>query len=122
MTKITLLEEQNKKLKDSIIKTEERFLLSQILIGIPDDVTLKVGKKNNIPMLLQTFNWKLPKYEIFRIIDSKEVKIGENDQTRFEYEFIPKSVKDNEPEFLVKIPYNEKIIQIPGKLILDVVE
>ena len=73
-------------------------------------------------MLFQTYDRKLPKYEIYRIIDNKEIKVGENDETRFDYEFIPKSVKDNEPEFLIKIPYNGKIIKIPGKLILDVVE
>ncbi|WP_264550238.1 hypothetical protein [Flavobacterium sp. N2820] len=120
ITKISILEEQNKKLEDSLSKIEEEFLFSQILLGISDKQTLKVGEKNNIVMLLQTFNRKLPKYEIFRIENGKEIKVGEDDGTRFDYEFIPKSIDDNSPEFLLKIPYNGKIIKIPGKLILDV--
>lgn len=120
ITKISILEEQNKKLEDSLSKVEEEFLFSQILLGISDKQTLKVGEKNNIVMLLQTFNRKLPIYEIFRIENGKEIKVGENDGTRFDYEFIPKSIDDNSPEFLKKIPYNGKIIKIPGKLNLDV--
>jgi|GEM_PF-1063641 len=120
LTKISSLENQNKKLKDSLSKSEAEFLYSQILIGISDKQTLKVGQKNNIVMLLQTYNRKLPKYEIYRIIDNKEIKVGENDETRFDYEFIPESIEDNSPEFLIKLPYNGKTIQIPGKLILDV--
>ena len=120
ITKISILEEQNKKLEDSLSKIEEEFLFSQILLGISDKQTLKVGEKNNIVMLLQTFNRKLPKYEIFRIENGKEIKVGEDDGTRFDYKFIPKSIDDNSPEFLLKIPYNGKIIKIPGKLILDV--
>jgi hypothetical protein len=120
IAKVSMLEEQNQKLKDSLSKSEAEFLYSQILIGISDSKTLKVGKKNNVVMLLQTFNKKLPKYEIYRIEDGKEVKVGENDGTRFDYEFIPKSVEDNSPEFLIKLPFNGQTIKIKAKLILDV--
>jgi hypothetical protein len=97
-----------------------KFLSSQILIGISDKPILKVGEKNNIVMLLQTYGRKLPKYDIYRIEDGKEIKVGENDGTRFNYEFIPKSISDNSPQFLVKIPSNGKIITIPSKLFLNV--
>jgi hypothetical protein len=120
IAKVSMLEEQNQKLKDSLSKSEAEFLYSQILIGISDSKTLKVGKKNNVVMLLQTYNKKLPKYEIYRIEDGKEVKVGENDGTRFDYEFIPKSVEDNSPEFLIKLPFNGQTIKIKAKLILDV--
>jgi hypothetical protein len=118
--RVSVLEKQNRKLKDSLSKNEAEFLYSQILIGIPYKYKQKVGKKNKIAMLLQTFEKKLPKYEIFRVINGKEIKVAESDQTRFDYEFIPKSVEDNRPDFLIKIPYNGKIIKIPGGLILDV--
>ncbi len=120
LTKISTLEAQNKILKDSLQRNEEEFLYSQILLGISDDAVLKVGKKNNIVMLFQTYGRKLPKYEIYRIEDGKEFKVGENDGTRFNYEFIPKSINDNSPEFSIKIPYKGKIITIPGKLMLEV--
>ena len=115
--KITDLEKQNKQLKDSISKTEETLLMSQILIGVPDEQVLTVGKENNIVMLLQTFNVELPKYEIYKIENGKEIKIGENNQTRFDYKFIPKSINDNEIELLIKVPYKGRVLEIPGKMV-----
>jgi hypothetical protein len=120
LAKISTLEEQNKILKDSLESSEATFVYSQILIGISDKPVLKVGEKNNIAMLLLTQGRKLPKYDIYRIEDGKEIKVGENDGTRFDYEFIPKSIKDNSPQFLVKIPYNGRVIPIPGQVRLDV--
>ena len=120
LNRISQLEAQNKMLQDSIERNEQEFLTSQILIGISDNPILKVGKKNNIVMLLQTFGRKLPKYEIFKMDDGKEIKVGENNGTRFNYEFIPTSIRDNSPELLVKVPYNGKIITIPSKLFLNV--
>ncbi|WP_379825975.1 hypothetical protein [Flavobacterium notoginsengisoli] len=93
---------------------------SQILIGVPDVETIKVGKKNNIVMLFQTFDKKLPKYEIYKIEGKKEIKIGENNKTRFNYEFIPKSVNDKQMHLLVKIPYDGKIIEIQNSMSFNV--
>ena len=73
-------------------------------------------------MLLQTFNRKVPKYEIFKIEGNKEIKIGENNQTRFNYEFIPKSINDNELELMIKIPYGKRVIKIPGKMYFPIKE
>jgi hypothetical protein len=120
LNKITQLEEQNRKLKDSLSKNESDFLYSQILIGVADEHTLKVGKNNNVVMLLQTFGKELPKYEIYKIEDKREIKIGENNQTRFNYQFVPKSIEDNELDLLVKIPFQGKVIKIPGKMIFDI--
>lgn len=120
LAKIKLLEEQNQKLKDSISRDEMEFLHSQNLIGISDDEVLKVGKKNNIVMLVHTFDKTLPKYEIYTVVDNKEIKIGENNQTRFNFEFIPKSIEDNSPEIFLKMLYKGKNIKIPGKLLLKV--
>ena len=117
--RISILEEENKKLKDSISQSEKDILF-RYLIGIPETHKQKVGKKNKIFMLLHEFDRKLPKYEIFRVIDGKKIKVGENDKTKFEYEFTPTSTEDNSPEFLVKLPHKGRFIEIPGKLILDV--
>ena len=117
--RILTLEEENKKLKDSLLKNEEYGLFRQ-LIGIPESSKQKVGKKNKTIMLLHDFDRKLPKYEIFRIVEGKKIKVGESNKTIFDYEFTPTSTEDNNPEFLVKLPYKDKFIEIPGKLILDV--
>jgi hypothetical protein len=113
---ISDLKNQNKILKDSLDDYEENFLRSQILIGIPDDIVLTVGKKNNVVMLFQTFNVKIPKYEIFKIEGEKRIKIGTNNKTRFDYEFIPKSIDDNKIDLIVKIPFNNETIEIPAGL------
>lgn len=120
LSKISTLEEQNKMLKDSLKRNENDFLSSQFLLGISDEAVLKVGKKNNIVMLLHTIGRKIPKYEIYRIQDSIETKVGENDGTKFNYEFIPKSIKDNRPEFLLKVPFDGQIIRIQAQLLLEV--
>ena len=120
LNKISALEIQNKILQDSLKRNQEEFLFSQMLIGIPDEPIFKVGKKNNIVMLLHTIGLKIPKYEIYRIQDGIETKVGENDGTKFNYEFIPKSIKDNRPEFLLKVPFDGQIIRIQAQLLLDV--
>ncbi|RED24578.1 hypothetical protein BD847_1308 [Flavobacterium cutihirudinis] len=118
--KISQLENENKSLKDSLSKNERDFLNSQILIGVPDVETIKVGKNNNIVMLFQTFDKKLPKYEIYKIEGKKEIKIGDNNQTRFNYNFIPKSINDNKMHLLVKIPYEGKIITIQNSMVFNI--
>jgi hypothetical protein len=118
--KISILEKENLKLKDSLKKVEADFLYSQILIGIPNTKVIKVGKKNEIVMLLQTFNKTLPKYEIYKLEGKKEIKVGESNQTRFEFQFTPKTVEEDTLELLLKMPYNGRVIKIPGKMSLDV--
>jgi len=122
LDKISQLENENKNLKDSLSKNESDFLYSQILIGVADQHFLKVGRNNNVVMLLQTFGKELPSYEIYKLEDKREIKIGENNQTRFNYQFFPKSVNDNELELLVKIPYKGKVIKIPAKMTFNIKE
>lgn len=120
--KISELQRQNKILRDSLSEYEENFLYSQTLVGVPDKPFLKVGKNNNIVMLFQTFDKKLPKYDIYKLEGDKQIKIGSNTSTRFEYNFTPKSIDDKELKLLVKIPYNKKTIEIPSLMIFDVKE
>jgi hypothetical protein len=117
---ISFLETENLKLKDSLKKVEADFLYSQILIGIPNTKVIKVGKKNEIVMLLQTFNKTLPKYEIYKLEGNKEIKVGESNQTRFEFQFTPKTIEEDTLELLLKMPYNGRVIKIPGKMNFDV--
>jgi hypothetical protein len=120
LDKISQLENENKSLKDSLSKNERDFLNSQMLIGVPDVETIKVGKKNNIVMLFHTSDKKLPKYEIYKIEGHKKIKIGENNQTKFNYNFIPKSIDDNKIHLLVKIPYRGKTIILQNAMSFNV--
>ncbi|OUD36226.1 hypothetical protein [Flavobacterium sp. FPG59] len=106
-------------LKDSLSNFEEEFLHSQILIGIADETVLKVGQKNNVVMLFQTFNKKLPEYEIYKVEGKEKIKIGKDTKTRFNYSFTPKSLNDKNLELLVKMRYKGEIIEIPAKMYFD---
>lgn len=122
-SRIEQLEQENRLLKDSISNSLEYELLSQIIVGIPDKKVLKVGEKNNVTFLFHKQVGEFPLYEIFKIQDGKEIKIGENNKTIFNYEFTPKSTNDNDFELLVKIPFNDKEIHIPINIIdLDIEE
>ncbi|MEG0851273.1 MAG: hypothetical protein RSD71_03215 [Flavobacterium sp.] len=120
LDKISQLENENKSLKDSLSKNERDFLNSQMLIGVPDVESFKVGKKNNITFLFHTLNKKLPQYEIYKVEDKREIKIGINNQTKFIYGFIPKSINDNEMHLLVKIPCEGKTITMHCSMTLNV--
>ena len=105
-----ILQNQVKVLKDSLSDFEEDFLQSQILIGIADKTVLKVEKDNNVVMLFQTHNRKLPEYEIYTINDNKKTKVGTNNKTRFNINFTPKSLEDNKLNLEVMMHYKEKPI------------
>jgi len=124
--KLNDLTEENKKLRNqvgvlrnSLSNFEEDFLRSQILIGVADETVLKVGKKNNVVMLFQTFNKKLPKYEIYKVEGDEKILVGANTNTRFNYSFTPKSLSDKNLKLLVKMPYKGKIIEIPAAMNFD---
>ena len=118
--KITLLEEENKNLKDSIKKAEEDFLYSLHLVGVPHNKTSKVGKKDSIAVLLHPFGHKLPKYEFYKIEDNKKIKVNSNNSTFFNYQFKPKSTDDNKIKLFIKIPDKDRFVELNGEITIDV--
>ncbi len=118
--KISLLEEENKDLKDSIKKNKEDFLYSLQLVGIPHSKISKVGKKDSIAVLLQPFGYKLPKYEFYKIENNKKIKINNNNSTFFNYQFKPKSTDDNKIKLFIKIPDKDRFVELNGEITIDV--
>ena len=125
--KIINLEIENKELKsqieqlrDSLSDFEQEFLYSQILIGVADHTILKVGKKNNVVMLFQTYDRKLPEYEIYKVDGKEQIKIGTNNNTRFNYNFTPKSIDDKTLNLRVKMRYKGKVIEFPASMYFEV--
>ena len=112
--KISKLESENKVLKDSISKAEEDFLLSQILLGIPENPVLKVGEKSDVSIIFHTYNRKIPKSDIYKIEGDTKIKIGSNDSTKFNYEFTANKIGLNKLNLLVKIPFKNRVIEIPA--------
>lgn len=118
--KISLLEEENKNLKDSIKKNKEDFLYSLQLVGVPYNKTSKVGKNDSIAVLLQPFGYKLPKYEFYKIENNKKIKINNNNSTFFKYQFKPKSTDDNKIKLFIKIPDKDRFVELNGEIRIDV--
>jgi len=73
-------------------------------------------------MLFQTYNVEIPEYEIFEIEDGKRKKVGTCNLTKFNYEFIPKSINDNSINLVVKIPFNNKTFEIPATMTVQLKE
>ncbi|MGQ2983557.1 hypothetical protein [Flavobacterium sp.] len=114
------LRKKNIFLTDSLESYREDLIRSYILIGIPNDPLIRVGKKNNIKLLFHPFSVALPKYDIYEVNGSKEIKIGSNNKTEFDYAFVPKSTTDNQVYLKVKIPNKNDTIEIPAHMILTV--
>lgn len=114
------LQAENKVLKDSLSDHQEQFLRSQILLGISDDCVLTVGKKNKVAMIFHPYGSTMPQYDIYKLENGKEIKIGSNTKTRFDYDFIPKSIEDNELKMKVKLKYNNQTIEYPAAVTFKV--
>ena len=121
-TQIEELKAENKVLKDSLSDYQEQFLRSQILLGISDDCILTAGKKNKVAMIFQPYGLTIPQYDIYKLEDGKEIKIGRNTKTRFDYDFTPKSIEDNVLKMKVKLKYNNQIIEYPATVNFKVKE
>ena len=120
LEKISELEKQNNLFKESISRNEENELNSTFLVGMPYNEILKVGKKDSIAILLHSSTKKFPKYEIYKVEDGKEIKIGDSENSKFNFNFTPKSIKDNNPKLFIKLPYEGNIIKIQCELTLNV--
>ena len=120
LDEISDLKKQNKQLSDSLKNYKNDELIYQHVIGIPEKTSLKVGEKNRITFIFHDFDAELPKYEIFKIENEKEIKIGQNKKKQFDYEFIPKSLDENELNLKIKMPYNGRIIEFPAAMIFKI--
>jgi hypothetical protein len=101
-------------LKISLSQLEQNSVVHRLLVGIPDG-KIEVGKKNRIVFILHDFT-EIPKYDIYKIEGNKEIKVGSNKLTSFDYEFNPKSKEDKNLKVKVKIPYKGKVFEIPGEM------
>ena len=120
LNQISELKKENKSLNDSLKSYTEDDLYRQQLIGISDETTLTIGKKNRIAFIFHKFEGDLPEYEIYRIENDKEIKVGTNKKRQFDYDFTPKSSTDNEVKLKVKIPYKNRTLEIPAHVIFKV--
>ncbi|MFH6970120.1 hypothetical protein [Flavobacterium petrolei] len=115
---LEILRNENALLKDSISKLKNDDLGDRQLIGIPEG-KLQVGKKNRIIFLLHS-NKTLPKYEIYTYDGNKENKIGDGNLSKFDYEFIPKSLEDNKIKLKVTFPDKSRPVTMKNETTIPV--
>ena len=99
------LQNENLILKDSLSKLKEVDWEYRMLVGIPNG-KFKVGEKNKITFLLHSFK-ELPKYDVYKVEDEKDVKISSENFSKFDYEYLPKSNSDNKVSLKIRIPNSE---------------
>jgi hypothetical protein len=119
---ISRIKKENNMLMDSILKIERENLYATHLRSNAFSKTLKVGKKDSIAIFFQPTSDKLPKYEIFKIIDKKEIKVGENNKSKFNVDYTPKSIEDNKLHIVVKMPFDGEEIKFQCQVKFNVVK
>lgn len=119
---ISRIKKENSMLMDSILKIERENMYATHLRSNAYSKTLKVGKKDSIAIFFQPTSDKLPKYEIFKIIDKKEIKVGENNKSKFNVDYTPKSIKDNKLHVVVKMPFDGEEIKFQCQVKFNVVK
>jgi hypothetical protein len=120
LIEISNLKKQNKKLANSLKNYQNDELYYQQIIGVPEKSTLKVGEKNRITFIFHKFEGELPNYEIFKVENKIEIKIGEDKKRQFDYEFTPKSIEENELNLKIKMPYEGRVIEFPAAMIFKI--
>ncbi|MGG6229699.1 hypothetical protein [Tenacibaculum sp. SDUM215027] len=114
-TRVSRLEKENIKLKDSLKKLTYNMLISSQLIGIPEENNLKINQKNKFKFFFYQ-EQKLPAYDIFEIDNKGEKKLLLKDYKKsdFYYDFIPKSNEDKSFKIKTLFYLDTVAIEIPG--------
>lgn len=98
--KIKKLEEENKNLKAQIIKQKNEQTINSQIILLPESIKFKKNDKNKITLFFSEIQ-KYPDFDLYLANDKFEYdkkdkisykKITEN---KFEFDYIPKSLNDN---------------------------
>ena len=118
--RINELENLNAKLTDSLNRNEYLKVISSELIGIPQKNILIPNEPNKFTFLLPS-NQKFPEYNVYRITkngneEKRELLYESYKESRFEFNFIPKSDNDNSFELLAEFDLDSIKVQIQGRI------
>ena len=123
--KVTVTIKENK--KDRFIRLANKRVnnvLDQLrLIGNLSDSRYYDYSQEDIKKIFSSIQ-KLPKYKVYAITETKGEKsktlIYDNyTESEFEYNFIPKNVKDNSFEIKAFFPLDSILVEIPGKITME---
>lgn len=124
--KIIELEDKNKELQNYLDEKEDMDIIGSQLIGIPELRDFKVNKKGTINFGFMKYG-KIRDYKVFlknKEKNSSELIYDSLTNAQFKIEFTPKNLNDNELEVkaFFRSADKEKLIEIPSKIKLNVVQ
>jgi len=116
-TKIEKLELENKKLRDSISKSDYNKILQTQILGSFDKPFAKVNEEINLSLQFCNQNF-YSTYELFKInLENNERElIKEANGGLINYRFTPKSINDNRVKFLAVFDLDSTVIEIPADI------
>ena len=123
--KIKKLEEENKNLKAQIIKQKNEQTINSQIILLPESIKFKKNDKNKITLFFSEIQ-KYPDFDLYLANDKFEYdkkdkisykKITEN---KFEFDYIPKSLNDNNLNIVAHFGSDTLKIDLMGNLELEV--
>ena len=122
--KVEQLENQNKKLSDSIKNIEEWNIANSTIIGIPKERDFKVNEEAEIKFGLFRVG-EFRKCNIYKadIEFNKEKLLKENwNQAEFHYKYTPKSINDNNVKLIFEYDFDGVKYELQGNMTLSVIK
>ena len=122
--KVEQLENQNKKLSDSIKNLEEWNLVNSTIIGIPKQRDFKVNEEAEITFgLFRTGEFR--PYNIYKADDNfqkSELLKKDWNQAEFNYKYTPQSTTEDNVKLIFEYDFDGVKYDLMGNVMLNVVE
>ncbi|WP_271784924.1 hypothetical protein [Aquimarina algiphila] len=124
--RISELEQENKILIDSINKIEYNKIINSELIMIPHSNKLKVNEVNKITGLLvehqkfKDFNIFKRDTTLYTSEPERELMFKNYSNYRFEFDYTPKTKKDNWIHILAEFDLDSIKVKIPGIMAMEI--
>jgi hypothetical protein len=122
--KVEQLENQNKKLSDSIKNIEEWNLVNSTIIGIPKERDFKVNEEAEIKFGLFRVG-EFRKYNIYKAdteFNKKELLKENWNQAEYYYRYTPKSINENNVKLIFEYDFDGVKYELQGNITLSVIE
>ncbi len=122
--KVEQLENQNKKLSDSIKNIEEWNLVNSTIIGIPKERDFKVNEEAEIKFGLFRVG-EFRKCNIYKAdteFNKKELLKENWNQAEYYYRYTPKSINENNVKLIFEYDFDGVKYELQGNMTLSVIE
>lgn len=122
--KLKQLDNQNKKLTDSLENINKSNIANSTIIGIPRKRDFKVNEEAEIKFgLFRVGEFRKSNIYLADMEFNKKELLKENyNQAEFYYKYTPKSITDNRVKIIFEYEFDDEIYELQGNISLNVVE